>query len=193
MDHFDLRNRIKAHGILLPNNQVFLKEPLLGFKKLITYGKTHDDEIEHCTDESIAAKLGSSWSKVSAIANLIIPAGAIVNLPHGDKKIRANSGILHSLYRMSDKKKVRMAVSSYAKSFIYRPAMLPNFPSIKDKKAHVQYCIRSARIYNQTSRPLWMRLGEVFPKNNAFNTGPETCESGIHFFLELSSAKAYPV
>ena len=189
-----LNTKLKKHGVLLPNGQIFVTEPILGFKKVDTYAREYDRSPVKWLNNFKAC--GYVMNKYPAIVNLIIPAGALLNLASTTNlKLRASNAVVHSIYRISDKKIVKYAKSKHSSSYNYRSTGITY-------NTDVPSLIRITKEYDRKYWPEWMVENEVFPSNEvdmkygkvtsgAFDTGTNECSAGIHFFVDLDLAKRY--
>lgn len=199
---------VKKHGVMLPNGQVFLEKPLFVFKKVRTYNNSLDSSIKNSLvtkntylnydsfgpNLSGAAILAHSINtvgkstRVDGIANLILPAGTLVNLPVSSQlpKMRASQAIVHSIVRKHDQKEVALAFSGYGGSSTNRMTYLsPKFLVPNRVLSLIQ-----TGAYETLHRPGWMQTFVVNPQF-AFDTSLDECRSGIHFFLEAEEALNY--
>jgi hypothetical protein len=103
------------------------------------------------------------------IANIIIPAGAEIYYgAHGEHsvhfgKVRASKAILHSISRQSNGDYVGFGRSSHDMSYLYKTSTCQADP------------IKAI----------------ILKPTESFSKKWDTCESGIHFFLDLQLAKDY--
>ena len=194
MDYQEINQYIKSHGVALPNGQVFLKKPIFGFKKIRTFTVEPIEKIdrysEHYLFRGIAQKMGYPNHITGAIANIGIPAGALVNLCDTEKKLRADTAFCWNIIRIKDEKEVSFGWSKYDLNFIYRSTKFLYRPnkgllrgiSIQDFKSYLkEYSILGTLCPEEL----------VMTPSRPFNKSDEICESGIHFFLEPSSAVYY--
>lgn len=166
MNQNQINAYIRKHGIPLKNGQVMLTKPLYVFKKV--YSRTKSGYL------------------ASAIANLVIPIGAVVNLSSGvSKKLRANQAYCHSIVEQNTRKQSDKAISGYNSSFVYnssRKLGLPN--NIFDN------LVIDAEKYQEYHHVAGLKKCKIIP--DTFNyQSTSVCSHGIHFFVELSSAKNY--
>jgi len=189
-------NYIKSHGVLLPNNQVFLTKPLFVFKKVLCLKSENifnnpypslsllEDEIK------TQAKRNVHYT-MEGIANLIIPVGSIVNPPvTNELKIRANRAICYSIAGRYNKQQKTVGVSKYDNSFVYRSA-LENRPS--SIKTYMKSYLKDYGLGypNSESYPSNPDMADYTIYPNKFNTNRTECRHGIHFFLKLKDALSY--
>lgn len=192
---------VKSHGVLLKNGQVFLEKPLFAFKKVHTYSSPKDYLFDDLKNNTMAKPRTSSkvksfinkmetdfrwtsYNKSEAIANLIIPAGAIVNLPSlvsYERKMRSSHAYSHSVVRLSDNKMVPIGLSGYDKSFPYFSISEFGFNGTIDDEYTKKFYIPGKEDvdYNFLLQP------------TSFDGSTLTCRAGIHFFLELDDALEY--
>jgi hypothetical protein len=101
--------------------------------------------------------------KVDAIANLIIPVGALIFAPHysfwafnsaDGRKMRASEAEVHSIVTKRAKKQVNIAIATRCRRFEYK-------------------------------------VGTTVKPELRFSRCGDQCESGIHFFVNLADAKSW--
>jgi hypothetical protein len=166
---YEYKKFLNAHGKRVKDSIWKLKEPIPAFKKVFTYTPFSDRMIAvypHLEDEVLERELRNnphfsnrSYDLSAAIANLMIPKGALVHCNQFafTNKLRANKALVHSIVRVEDRKPVMYGLSSYDTSFMY------------------------------LNGGMLGREIEVRPWHGFYN-GTGNCESGIHFYLELDAA-----
>lgn len=157
---------VKQHGVLLPNGQVFITKPIKVFKK-VHYRNNFEFD---------------------AIASLIIPVGALVNLAQTkDCKMRASEVYcwsIRSLYK--PKEHIAEAYSGKDASFKYASEEWHwKDKSNSEVKAELQFTIDGLSKWDWRDN----FISEKSKENNQFCLTQEECAEGIHFFLELKRAK----
>lgn len=161
---------VKDRGVMMPNGQVMLTEPLYVFKKV--YADSYD-----------------------AVANLVVPIGAVVNLADGSsRKFRTNQAYCFSIAKVSSRKEVAVAYSSWDSYFKYRSGKhlgltlndIQNL--VHDAEKYVKGGEHSRNLEAQNKKKI-LEAAKCIPSN--FFTGTAVCAQGIHFFLELDLAKSY--
>lgn len=194
-DHVDfLKTHAKKYKGLCPRkgNIWTVSTPIVAFKKIYVHNSASDylakvlaslplaedisDIGEKKTLQSSLKKkidgLHTLYGNTDGIANLIIPSGALVyfddtlSLGSADfGKLRSNVAHLHSIARKRDQKPVLLGFSKHDPSFRYET------PEYKGNKNGVS----------------------VLKPTNGFETGyhSRSCDSGIHFFLDLQYALNY--
>jgi len=181
----EINDYIKSHGVLLPNKQVFLTKPLYAFKRVVTSGNSWYDVVTTKTGLSkiLNDDIGTG-SSTKAIANLIIPKGAIVNTLDSEwnsetdksyKKLRASTAFCWSIIRLKDNFSMPVAASVWDSDFHYHSiSLLETHIHVKDLSIEYGYCNNL-----------------LIATQNAFDTSRSECASGIHFFLESQDAVTY--
>lgn len=174
---------IKSHGILDRNGQVVLTKPLFVFKKVIT----------------------GNAGGVAAIANLVIPIGATVNLCYTGreyrvhtKKLRASMAYCHSIatlawvsqwdhcYATKSIVGIKQATSRYDSKFKYNAAVYVGSPVTTEDFTNLDMWHRLL-----TNKAKCSTILKSVAHPNYFDVSKDECSGGIHFFLELKSALEY--
>lgn len=186
-------NYVKQHGILLPNDQVFLTKPLFVYKKVYIptlgysiptagqYGKKGVGGRKQVVSSWLKKYINRWGSNDKAIANLIIPAGATVNLARSCAvKLRANKAYCWNIISQVSRDEVPGAVSGHDKSFHYYSleTLLPKYYTLEDLKD-------TCELYSQNSI---FSDHIISPKDKLFCNGSGECSSGIHFFVDQKRA-----
>jgi hypothetical protein len=190
MDRYETNRYVKSHGVLLPNNQVFLTEPMKVFKKVKTYAharptikNTHYTRLHEAEIESLKSLLHKSLKDITytfAVANLIVPAGAIVNLAqNGSGKLRASKAFCWSIIRLNDKKEVACAAPKLGFDGFYLAA--------KHFSVNLDSINLQPGSYDGLS--VVYKNFQVLP--DEFCSSNEECSHGIHFFIEAKKAVNY--
>lgn len=178
---------VKERGILLPNKQVLLTEPLKVFKKIRV--------------DRISGSFGNWNNYEEAIANLVIPIGAVVNLAdaYDGVKMRASQAYCFSIATINDKKEVDKGYSTYNSDFKYHSGKQLG---LKDKDYenlaldHEKY-FPTIRTWSavpsdkkkEAKKQAFLK-SKCVPDSFGLTAGV-TCTGGIHFFLELKRALDY--
>jgi hypothetical protein len=166
MNHKQVTNIISAHGFLLPNGQFQLHKPMKVFKKV--YSTDHNNRVT-----------------AKAIANLILPVGAIINPPQGNSnKCRASEAFCWSIVEIKKHTQLTMASSGHTANFKYRSARALGM----DIKTLFTVNPRTINAY-----PIHIAsmLHQVMCKPDAFSYHRRECDPGIHFFVEHTDAIAW--
>jgi len=196
-------NYVKSHGILIKDHQVFLTKPLKVFKKIQTYSPYYADEFKNMgfigiTDKhrSLYSRLKTRpehnrrWHHTEAIANLIIPLGAIVNLAStSEMKYRASEAYCWSICTryiyptiITTAREVLSGYSAWDNNCIYISGK-----SIGLKLSDLENMTRTdPAIRNHINK-----ISKCIVKPDSFNNGNKECSNGIHFFLESELAVKY--
>jgi len=185
MTNLEVNKYVKSHGLMLPNRQVFIKKPLYAFKNVDTYGRELD-AIAISSGAVLEASFRDGRDLTPAIANLVIPKGAIVNLTDYDivgkstqissKKLRASMALCWNIIRLNDRKETRLARSRHDIDFEYRSCK--NLVSAQEFELLKGY-------------PRWFNKDYILRPDNLFDMSTGTCASGIHFFVETIDAINY--
>lgn len=157
---------LKRHGDQLSNGQFFLKKSLKAFKK-----------VYHTKDA------------FPAIANLIIPVGAIVNpATSNDCKLRANEVYCWSIKDLGSEMDLDQAYSGNDTTFSYQSneRKFKNLYGNIDLTEKLEGILIDLDSFYRRSRHLFIK-----PRSRDFDFTTSECEPGIHFFLELSRAKRW--
>jgi hypothetical protein len=160
---------LDAHGKRVKDSIWKLKEPIPAFKKVLTYTAFDDRVIAiypHLRDADLERAIrnnprfsNKAFNLTGAIANLMIPKGAFVHF----NKINFSNKL------RADK------------------ALVHSIVRAEDQKP-VAYGLSSYdRSFMYLNGAMLGRKIEVEPAYE-FYKGPGTCESGIHFYLELDAA-----
>lgn len=195
----ELNEYVKSMGIMLPNGQVFLEKPLFVFKKVYTYPDYKDKDYENAIlvnprtlNEYVKNCRNYFGVSNHAVANLIIPAGSIVNLSNYEKKFRSDAAICWNIVRRKDRKHVQFAYSKHIAINKYLPLLY--LPAKETKNITLSDIKRNAKIYdwsnNELGNPYVIYNSSVTPET-PFDKSTNTCRSGIHFFLEPETAVDY--
>jgi hypothetical protein len=207
MDYIEENEIVKNHGLVLPNNQVFLTKPLGVFKKVYQPSdlKNKDEMMNLVNNTGIGQRrcgetnsdiglvfsrsftLGIGLNLTPIIANLILPAGAIVNLANdSNKKMRASRAVCWSLVGIQDGRYKNVACSGLNTRFLYYPAIDQN---IYEGQSQLKDLISDASRLSHDVRYSKYGRNCVFP--SFFGTTNLGCSGGIHFFLNHESAINY--
>lgn len=172
---------VKDRGILMPNNQVLVMEPIPVFKKIFTYRNNLDQKFNRNGIVEKDWKYRREWTR-NAIASLIIPVGAFVNLAQGSHlKMRASKALCYSITRVDYQEAVVAGISSWDSSFRYRSAQA-------DGVTLNEALLATEDWKQRTSDKLSKYM--VYPKY-PFSEDTKTCTSGIHFFIHSREALKY--
>lgn len=157
---------VLKHGILMPNKQVVLTEPLYVYKRIFA----------------------DNYKNNRAIANLIIPVGAFVNLATGsDLKFRASEALCYSIIEKYSGKAVSVGYSGYTTNdFKYHSAL-----RLGIKEPQIALAVHTNKVQGKDrfTQPSWKN--SIAMPIDPFNGSTEECRSGIHFFLDQKRALAY--
>ena len=172
---------IKERGILLPNKQVKLTEPIFVFKKV--------------------KSSRSGWGNKDTIANLVIPAGAVVNLAQDyEHKMRTNQAYCYSIVQMGvENNELETAYSTHDDMFRYHSGKKLGL-TLKQVQSltfdHEKYlAIGYSSWYNSDKIRRQKQLKDILEKckvnPDGFGYTTATCDQGVHFFIDLERAKNY--
>lgn len=176
----ELNKFVKSHGVLLPNEQVMLTQPLHAFKK-------------------VYYRQPGSMRNHDAIANLVIPIGAIVNLAQeGDgQKMRASQAYCHSIFTADGKKELDTAHSGYDNTFQYHSGTKAGMKRkdfddlVVDASKYMGFLSPYDRNYAANKSKLHgLNRCKVVPSTFQTNS-TNTCSAGIHFFVDVKRALSY--
>jgi len=196
MNSDESNNYVKNHGILLFNNQVILTKPLKVFKQISTY----DNEDSFEFKKSLSIKRHSELyrrlnNRCLAVANLVIPIGALVNLSvpgtFGEHKFRASEAYCWSVYRLQYKRGKLVSggevTSGYGRGvhvYLSGKSLGMNLSNLDNITIH------TARMFEELNNPHNpLTKCKVTPDKFSLHEG--TCSNGIHFFLESKLAVNY--
>jgi len=199
MNLIQSNNYVKSHGILVNDHQVFLTKPLKVFKKIQTYSSVVEKEfikLKYCANKNahrrLFSKLYFSYHNTEdAIANLIIPIGAIVKLADSfEKKFRASESYCWSICRINKYDKHKLlngetisGYSSHRRNHIYISGKALGLISLP-KLLRVTTSESKSNTYNNP-------LLECRSLPDSFDYGRSGCSNGIHFFIESKLAVNY--
>jgi hypothetical protein len=203
MNIIETKNYVLKHGILLPNNQVFLTKPLLAFKKVCTHKELNDAVFKKTNSiplHAFAYTLDSAkktaskafrynYVSIPAVANLIIPRGAIVNLPFTNQlKMRATQAYCHSIFGTgATNEEFVVAFSEYDNSFRYYSGKRVGLDTVG--VPHEDFVADIEKYFFHGHQGAIFKYCKAAVKD--FDTGVSECEAGIHFFAEAQLAVAY--
>jgi hypothetical protein len=204
MNILETNKYIKGHGILLPNNQVILTKPLMAFKKIITYSSSYEPSITYndsiktitisdCVDDIIIyknrLKRYTSFCKdvdaVDAVANIVIPIGARVNLAQTySLKLRASQAYCYSIIRLHDKKEVKIGISRF-NSTHYLPGKSVGLTTGDFRNLSIDI----EDYTGDTMKSNLYKFCKYMP--NSFTRTTKECSEGVHFFIQSQLAVDY--
>lgn len=169
---------IKARSIALKNGQYMLTEPVFAFKKV-------HDSIKYGKDKHL-------------IANLVIPAGAVVNLgTEKNLKMRATQAYCFSLVKQYSRDiEVHNAVSTYYTRFEYKSGkkLGLKMADLKNLTVDAEKYIPSYHkngSYNIRREKIINALTQSKCNPDSWSNCIKTCGHGIHFFLDVDAALNY--
>ncbi len=201
MNKQETNDYILKHGFLLPNDQVFLSKPMLAFKQIKCANPVHDEylkrhikkarnyeQVEDLSDKIDVAKFEIQYFYEPAIASLVIPAGATVNLAQTHKcKVRSDYAFCWSVTRIYDHKSMPFGVSQRDNSFYNAGTYTPL--SIKDIQ---EVTMSTYEVLNETGDWLYAEsLKHCAYDPNSFAYHTDECSAGVHFFVEANAAVNY--
>ena len=156
---------------------------LIRGKRVESYLKQHTRQynvpqfLEVTKPLHVFKQVKSGVKRVNAIANLIIPVGAVIYYPYAslshlsnqaDRKMRASKAFVHSITTYSKRRKFGNGSVSVA----------------------LEDCTSKKNAYSLYDRDFRYRVGRnVYP--DRFSMYRDTCTNGIHFFLNLADALTY--
>lgn len=188
-EDFELINKriVENHGTLCRNGQLYVEEPLLGYKKVFTYGSRHDDLMHLHGVEAV-----KRYMDAPAVATIIIPKGSLLNLAQNLlNKFRASQAICQSIERIPGKGTASIARSGHNYNFYYRSVtdtrhvlILREQPSDQEKMKNLYALEAPLNLEN-------LRNQYVVKPEKPFNTNIDECASGIHFFVNRYEAEQY--
>jgi hypothetical protein len=201
LDYFDCNRIIQNHGIKLPNGQVYLTKPLGVFKKVKTPSKDTRQSVLggknvrliDCSElildrvKTLAAASDRHYMQ-SAIANLVLPVGTIVNLAQNNScKMRASQAICWSISQKGGQDGgVEFAYPMRSSSdLVYQPYVSGRLGSCFSDYERMAKRVRSYNWANHTPKEI------MVSPDLPFSSSLEECDSGIHFFLESERAVNY--
>lgn len=179
MERFTSRNEandfVLRHGYQNNDGQVVLTKSLTVVKKVHGQGWRWD-------------------GRDSAIATLIIPSGAVVNLAQFNRekeeyKFRASQAYCMKIFRMYDKICILNAQSMLYSTFIYTAGINDQSLLNTDDFCDIKVDHELSLIENPELAAAFQKC-KVVP-SSPFATITRMCASGIHFFLDMPSAIDY--
>lgn len=179
----EVNNYVKERGVLMSNGHVLLMEPLLVFKKILTYDRTEDPVYRGRKMNRDYEWLGYHNWYTRAIASMIIPVGSKVNLAQDSElKFRADKAFCYSISRIHNSKDVVAGRSSRRSGFRYLSA--------KAQGVTEGQALEMGRKWKNHNRDKDLSKFMVYPEYS-FDERTTTCASGVHFFIHSREAVNY--
>jgi hypothetical protein len=173
---------LKANADALPNGQFRTRAVLHGFKKVYVE-KRERATLADSNRWPFPHRGSSILKKIDVIANLVIPAGTVINLSPSCK-LRAEQAYCHSLVENETRKAVGQAESGHDSKFTYRSGKNLGLMDSDFKKLHKD----QENVLTGSKR---QNLIDCKAKVTNFDYTPNECRAGIHFFLDLRRAINY--
>ena len=172
---YETKAYILKHGIVMPNDQVVLFNPLFVYKKV---DKVLKDSCGYLSYRPV-------------IANLIIPAGSFVNLPQSEEcKLRANRAICWNIVDYRNKNNpVTKAVPHHSNfrdlNTVYKSLQI----SLKNKgKSKTEIKAFFKELLVKVSDPQTKYKNEFLVLPWDWDDSTTECAQGIHFFIDKDRA-----
>ena len=186
---------IESKGQKLVNGFVFLTKPIFGFKKVFS----NSDNWNHLSNKELEVEIrNSTYPRMSeiSIANLVIPTGSLVRLPHDESgKMRANQAVCWSIKTLNNGAARRVARSQrLGTNDVHNPLYFSlewyNKEVNKGKSLYAKTFIDSyLDQFNYFGNHFVGGAGRslILP-TNGFDTSNYECAAGIHFFIDIERA-----
>lgn len=178
INHYEATKEfLNKNAIKLPNGQWRLKAPLCGFKKVY-----HDRKVR---STSYWPYSSTDWTtrRDDAIANIVIPAGTVVNLSKSCK-LRAEQAYCHSIVDSKTHRQLASAYSTRNYSFYYQSGVKAGVAEDLFKKLYKD----EEKVQKDAIAKQLLNCKVAVPN---FDYTTNECSPGIHFFLDLQRAINY--